>query len=91
MSKFRLRNGRLNRIAPTLTQLEDRSVPAVLDLFTAGASGFLNSAKFVEVVATTSTGTGVFDSFVRIQASSNDSDGNPNTELGVNYDRAGGL
>ena len=95
----------LNRLRPTqyqtllrrrrrnllLEMFEDRTVPTVLDLFTAGASGFLNSAKFVEVVATTSAGTGVFNSFVRLQASNNDFDGNSNTEQGVNYDRAGGL
>jgi hypothetical protein len=94
-SKLRRRNvSRTSRRIghrPLVEVLEDRLAPAVLDLFTAGAFGTLNGARFEEVVSGSSTGSGVFDSFVRLQAANNDFDSNPDTEQGVNYDRAGGL
>ena len=71
--------------------MEDRVVPAVVDLFVAGSSGFINGAKFEEVISTSSAGTGVFNTFVQVQAASNDFDNNRNTEQGVNYDRSGAL
>ena len=49
-----------------LLRLEDRTVPTVLDLTTAGAGGSLNGALF-EQVAAQSTGTGGIDPVVRLQ------------------------
>jgi hypothetical protein len=66
-----------------LDRLEDRITPTTVDLFTTGASGTINGAQFEEVIAGSSTGTGIFQSFVRIDRNG--------TEQGVNYDRAGGL
>lgn len=58
--------------------LEARDVPAVLDLTTAGASGAINGATFVQTDPQP-TGTGVIESFVRVQAL-----GNKTTEQGYN-------
>jgi uncharacterized repeat protein (TIGR01451 family) len=52
-----------------LEPLEDRRVPAVLTLATATSSGSLNGALFHEFDPSNSTGTGLINSFVRIQAS----------------------
>src|SRR5262249_51729720 len=79
------------RHRPLLELLEDRLAPAILDLFTAAASGTINGARFEEVISTSATGTGVFNTFVQVQAANNDFDGDGNTEQGVNYDRAGAL
>src|SRR4051812_48877618 len=77
---------------PRLEQLEDRVTPAVtVDLFNAGSFGVINGARFEEVVSTSSTGTGVFNTFAELQAGSNDFDHNGATEQGVNYDRSGAL
>jgi hypothetical protein len=63
--------------------LEDRTVPAYLDLTTPGASGFLPTdpngvGAFFQQVDPQSTGTGVIDPFVRLQATG--------TEQGYNTD-----
>jgi uncharacterized repeat protein (TIGR01451 family) len=52
-----------------LEPLEDRRVPTVLTLATATSSGSLNGALFHEFDPSNSTGTGLINSFVRIQAS----------------------
>jgi hypothetical protein len=48
-----------------LERLEDRVVPAVLDLTTPGASGIINSAIFMQFSAL-SSGSGTFNPFVRL-------------------------
>src|SRR5437016_656688 len=48
-------------------RLEDRLTPAVLDLTTLGASGMLNGAFFVQFNPDTAAGSGVINSFVRVQ------------------------
>jgi SdrD B-like protein/uncharacterized protein DUF4214 len=58
-------------------QLEDRTVPAIVDLTTVGASGSVNGALFQQF-GTDVSGTGLIDSFVRIQATG--------TEQGYNTD-----
>jgi hypothetical protein len=66
---------------PLLETLEDRTAPAVLNLTSAGASGWINGA-FFEQVDPQATGTGLIQSFVRIQR-------NPateGTEQGYNTD-----
>ncbi len=52
---------------PQVEQLEDRTTPAVLDLATHGAIGTLNGGIFRQFDAQP-TGTGIIDSFVRIQS-----------------------
>ena len=52
---------------PQVEQLEDRVTPSTLDLTTHGAYGSINSAVFRQFDAQP-TGTGVINSFVRIQA-----------------------
>ena len=79
------------RTALRLEPLEERKLLAVLDLFTPGASGILNDATFQEVIGGGSSGSGVYNTFVQIQAGTNDFDSNSNTEQGVNYDRSGAL
>src|SRR5262249_43982624 len=68
------RSGRPVRPArrhPLLEQLEDRTVPPVLDLTaSAGLTGILNNAIFTGVYSgnfNTSTGTGVIQPFLRVQ------------------------
>src|SRR5262245_21427614 len=74
---------RWSRNAWRLEQLEDRTVPTVVDL-TAGAGrlpGTINGAVYAWTdVDGQSTGSGTFDSFVRIQRNT--------TEQGYNYDAA---
>ncbi len=54
---------------------------AIVDLTTSGASGFVNDAFFFQIDPDVSAGTGVFDSFVRIQGNTIEegynTDGNP--------------
>src|SRR2546430_1905376 len=47
-------------------QLEDRTVPTVVDLTTAGSSGAILGAQFLEGTGITS-GTGLIESFVRLE------------------------
>src|SRR5262245_24339458 len=64
-----------------VTPLEDRTVPAALDLtggVTSGSFGGTNSAVY-ELMGQQPAGSGVIDSFVRI-----DSHGNTTTEQGYN-------
>ena len=65
---------------PNLEALEDRLVPAVVDLTTAGASGTLNSAIFQQT-SVQPTGSGVIHSFVRLNPG-----GNVAVEQGYNTD-----
>src|SRR5262245_17201230 len=62
---------RNRRQRPQLEQLEDRTVPTVLDLSTApGMSGSLNGAIFTGVTATNfggSSGNGVINPFLQVQ------------------------
>jgi uncharacterized repeat protein (TIGR01451 family) len=51
-----------------LEPLEDRRVPTVLTLATATSSGSINGALFHEFDPSNSTGTGLINSFVRIDA-----------------------
>jgi uncharacterized repeat protein (TIGR01451 family) len=51
-----------------LEPLEDRRVPTILTLATATSSGSLNGALFHEFDPSNSTGTGLINSFVRIDA-----------------------
>jgi len=51
-----------------LEPLEDRRVPTVLSLTTATSSGSINGALFHEFDPSNSTGTGLINSFVRIDA-----------------------
>jgi hypothetical protein len=53
-----------------LEQLEDRTVPAVLDLTTQGAAGTINGASF-EQANPHPTGVGVIHDFLRIQSNAN--------------------
>ncbi len=48
--------------------LSEVSFASTLDLTTAGASGIINNAIFQQLNSDNSSGTGVFESFVRIQA-----------------------
>jgi hypothetical protein len=57
--------------SPRLEELEGRLVPAVLDLTTVGATGGLAGAIFTQN-STQPAGSGVLDSFVRLQAHSDD-------------------
>ena len=64
---------------PKVEALENREVPsATLDLTARGSSGAINGAEFVQFDARP-TGTGVIDSFVRVQAL-----GNTSSEQGYN-------
>lgn len=99
MASYRLRNGRLSRTTLACNQLEDRVTPAVLDLTASVGSagsfgpngytglgvheGTINNALFQQSLSNTSTGTGIFPAFVRIQHNG--------TERGYNYDAAGGI
>jgi hypothetical protein len=55
-----------SRIRPHVEPLEDRAVPAVLDLTTVGAIGSLDGGIFRQD-ATQPSGSGVIDAFVRLQ------------------------
>jgi hypothetical protein len=55
-----------NRLRPNVEPLEERAVPAVLDLTTVGAIGSLGSGIFRQD-ATQPSGSGVIDAFVRLQ------------------------
>jgi hypothetical protein len=67
-----------DRFRPSLLPLEDRTVPAVLDLTGGVTSGTLNGGVF-QLLNQQPAGSGVIDSFVRI-----DSHGNSTTEQGYN-------
>ena len=70
-----------NSFRPCLFQLERRDVPsATVDLTTVGSSGTINGALFQQANAQP-TGTGVIDSFLRIQGSG--------VERGYNTDARG--
>jgi SdrD B-like domain len=68
------------RFKPKLENLEDRTVPTVLDLTTAGATASANGALFQQA-SPQPTGSGFIHSFVRL-----DSPGNTSTEQGYNTD-----
>src|SRR5215831_2324794 len=63
-----------------LTPLEDRTVPTMLDLTVAGASGFINGGFFRDV-NTAPAGSGNLHSFVRMSTS-----GGNGSEQGYNTD-----
>jgi hypothetical protein len=67
---------------PNLEALEDRIVPSTLDLTTPGSSGVINDAIFSQS-DTQPTGTGLIDSFLRLQGNPNQSGG---VEQGYNTD-----
>ncbi len=69
------------RALPHLETLEDRFVPAMVDLTTRGAEGVLNDALFRQCDAQP-TGTGVIRSFVRLQPPN----GTVSVEQGYNTD-----
>lgn len=71
------------RLRPRFDQLEDRVVPAMVDLTPGvGTFGTINGAVYEYTdIDGQSTGTGVFDTFVQIQRGGN--------EEGYNYDRDG--
>lgn len=56
----------------------------IVDLTTAGADGLINGAQFIQDNFEKSTGTGVFDPFVRIQ--NNGSEAGFNTDGGVQFE-----
>src|SRR5439155_13939178 len=56
-----------NKRVMELETLEQRVTPSTVDLTTAGSLGTLNGAQFRQVDAQP-TGSGVIDSFVRLQA-----------------------
>ena len=58
---------RVSRLRLGVEQLEDRTVPTVIDLTTLGASGTVNGAIVFQ--ASPASGTGLIDPFLRIQAS----------------------
>src|SRR5262249_9638068 len=58
---------RRNKFFPHFDVLEDRLVPTVVDLTTAGSSGSILNATFLQGTGQGS-GTGLIDSFVRLQA-----------------------
>jgi hypothetical protein len=68
------------KFRPTVEQMEERMVPAVVDLTTAGAQGVINNALFQQT-ATQPTGSGVIHSFVRLFGT-----GNAAVEQGFNTD-----
>jgi hypothetical protein len=68
------------KFRPAVEQMEERMVPAVLDLTTAGAQGVINNAVFQQT-ATQPTGSGVIHSFVRLFGT-----GNAAVEQGYNTD-----
>jgi hypothetical protein len=74
---------RRTNVRPTLaaTSLEDRTTPAVLDLTAHGSSGEINGALFQQYDARP-TGTGLIDSFLRIQGASSKN----GTQQGYNTD-----
>jgi hypothetical protein len=64
---------------------------ASYDLSTAGSSATINGAIFQQLDPTGSAGTGVFDSFVRIQAEGNDTvERGYNTDGAVEFETKGG-
>src|SRR5262245_37303671 len=67
-----------NRWSLRLEQLEDRTVPTVLDFTGATTEGVINDAIFRVLSSVNSTGSGVIQSFVRVQQSG--------TEQGYNSD-----
>jgi hypothetical protein len=72
------RNNKPNiRANLTVTELEDRCVPAVVNLTTSGAVGFANNAVFQQV-SPHPAGSGVFRPFLRLQADA--------IEQGINTD-----
>jgi hypothetical protein len=81
---------RLCVCAVTIFMVSQLSGAAMLDLTTLNSTGIINAAIFNQLNSTNSTGSGVFDSFLRIQGANDSSERGYNTDGQIEFDTKGG-